>query len=170
MASDSPSYNGWCLFFLTLARIGASIVCGIKFSPFFFFAIPCALSTPCGFGAAEEQSKENLGYYISSFVLFTIFWLMGIHVYASEMPWFVPAGAANWLYLGLWVNMVIDLYIMRKPIQHWAGKFMSKDIKEQYKSLKKEKSAIKPDFTFNKAKKQQKEQQLQELVYIYKQV
>ena len=69
--------------------------------------------------------------------LFQMAWILAATEYDSRMPY--DNRNSMYVYIGLLVVLMFDLYLIKKKLHKWGSKLTSKELKVEYKALKREK-------------------------------
>ena len=70
--------------------------------------------------------------------IFNLAWIFTASDYDSRMP-SVEVSNSWMIYAGLVVNAWVDFYFIKKQVHKWASKCTNKELRAEYKALKREK-------------------------------
>ena len=139
VAVEDKDVGSCCyLFLLTLCKMGAGISAAILYSYWAASTVPIAVFMGV-VGAntfiSHTVGKPGIRCYMIMAVLYNIAWIMAIRDDDSRRPAMIT-GPNWWIYLILLINFALDCHMIKKTLHKWASKYTSKDLKKQYKALK----------------------------------
>ena len=120
----------------------AAGVCGALFMSYFAAAtIPIAVLMSycyCVVNWAFDMSGKGVITYMVFIALFNFAWIVAATEYDSRMP-STEMSNSYLIYLGLLLFTSFDLYLIKKKLHKFASKCTNKDLKKEYKALKRQK-------------------------------
>ena len=132
--------NGY-VFLMTLIKLAGGIVGSLYISLFCAATCPIAVLmgyTYCVVNSAFDFSGKGVVSYIMFMAIFNVAWINALTEYDSRQPsW--QLSQSYMFYGGLLLVTAVDIWLIKKKLHKWANKLTNKELRAEYKALKREK-------------------------------